>query len=345
MNIIGRICDSRVVTWALCNCGEIMFVDFVRIEIKAGDGGKGCTSFHREKFVNQGPPDGGDGGKGADVVFVGNRNLHTLLDFTYNRLYQADNGKNGGTNRMTGRSGRALTIDVPLGTVIRDNKTDEIVAEVLEDGERVPVLKGGIGGKGNYHFKTSTKQAPTYAQPGLPGEKMKVVLELKVLADVGLVGFPNAGKSTLLSVVSNAKPKIANYPFTTLVPNLGIVKYSNFKSFVMADIPGLIEGAKLGKGLGIQFLRHIERTKVLVYMLNADSEDIEKDFEVLKGEVEGFSEFMKEKPILKVLTKADLLTEESEIDLNFFDCQISSMAHQGLDGLKDKIVEVLKQFE
>ncbi|PID30134.1 MAG: GTPase ObgE [Candidatus Cloacimonadota bacterium] len=288
-----------------------MFVDFVRIEIRSGNGGKGCTSFHREKFVNQG--------------------------------HEAENGKNGGTNRMTGRSGKPLFIEVPLGTIVKDSKTDETLLEILEDGEKHTLLKGGLGGKGNFHFKTSTKQAPTYSQPGISGKKMKIVLELKVLADVGLVGFPNAGKSTLLSVVSNARPKIANYPFTTLVPNLGIVKYGNFKSFVMADIPGLIEGAKLGKGLGIQFLRHIERTKVLIYMLNADSEDIKKNFEILKNEVEGFSDTMKEKPIIKVLTKADMITDDMEIDRSFFDCEISSVANMGLENLKNKIADTLRK--
>ncbi|MBN1967840.1 MAG: GTPase ObgE [Candidatus Delongbacteria bacterium] len=320
-----------------------MFIDYVGISVKAGDGGKGCVSFHREKFVIHGPPDGGDGGNGGNIYFIGNVNLNTLLDFTYKRIFEAENGKKGGVNRLTGRSGKSLEIEVPLGTVVKDKETDEVLCEILEEGEKVLFLKGGKGGKGNYHFKTSTKQAPKYAQPGIEGEKKELILELKILADVGLVGFPNAGKSTLLSVMSNARPKIADYPFTTLVPNLGIVKYGNFKSFVMADIPGLIEGAKEGKGLGTQFLRHIERTKVLIYMISSESDDVHRDYNILKNEVEGFSEVMKDKPQILVLTKSDLLTEESEIDLSFFNCRISSATNSGLEELKDLIGKVIKE--
>lgn len=319
-----------------------MFVDYISIKIASGDGGKGCVSFRREKFVAKGSPNGGDGGRGGDVIFVGDRNLHTLLDFRYHREIFAEHGKPGQKNEMTGKSGKHQFIKVPLGTVVKNAKTGDILADLTEDQQRIKVLTGGKGGLGNVHFKTSTKQAPTYAQPGLPGESCEVDLELKVMADVGLVGFPNAGKSTLLSVVSNAKPKIAGYPFTTLVPNLGIVKYETFKSFVMADIPGLIEGASKGKGLGHQFLRHVERTRVLVYMIPADCEDYEKEFNILRNEVEVFNDFMEKKPIVKVLTKADLLEEDR--DTSFFDLKICSIAHQGLDELKKLIANKLYEL-
>lgn len=322
-----------------------MFVDYVNVVIKSGDGGKGIVNFHREKFVPKGTPDGGDGGKGGDVFFIGEKNMNTLLDYTYHRQQLAEDGHKGGKNNMTGKSGKNVIVKVPLGTLVKDKETNEVLAEILEDGVPVRVLQGGKGGLGNQHFKSSTNQAPKHSQPGTPGERREVNLELKVLADVGLVGFPNAGKSTLLSVVSNARPKIADYPFTTIVPNLGIVKYEHYKSFVMADIPGLIKGASLGKGLGHQFLRHVERTRVLVYMISADSEDFQKDFEVLQNEVNSFSDEMHEKPIIKVLTKADIIAKEDERDLSFFDHQISSFSLNGIEELKLLIAEKIKVLD
>ena len=312
-----------------------MFVDLVNIAIASGNGGEGCVSFRREKFVAKGSPNGGDGGRGGDVFFIGDGNLHTLLDFRYNKIIEAEAGHNGKKSDMTGKSGDHAFIHVPLGTIIRDSKTGEILADVTEDQEIIKVLVGGKGGFGNPHFKTST-----YAQPGLPGESKDVTLELKVMADVGLVGFPNAGKSTLLSVVSNAKPKVADYPFTTLVPNLGIVKFEHYKSFVMADIPGLIEGACSGKGLGHQFLRHVERTRILIYMIPADCEDYEKQYNILKNEVETFNTFMQEKPVIKVLTKSDLLEEDR--DTSFFDLKICSVMNEGLVELKKIIADKLQ---
>lgn len=320
-----------------------MFVDFVNISIRSGNGGKGKVAFRKEKFVAKGNPNGGDGGKGGDIIFIGDVNLNTLLDFTLHRQFFAENGQNGGLNNMTGKDGKSITIKVPLGTVVKDKTTGEILLDISEDGIPLKLLHGGKGGKGNFHFKTSTNQAPTYAQPGLPGQEIDVNLELKVLADVGLVGYPNAGKSTLLSVLSNARPKIADYPFTTLVPNLGIVKYGNYKSFVMADIPGLIEGASHGKGLGHQFLRHVERTRVLVYLISTESEDFEKDFDILQNELFVYDEKMKDKPVIKVLTKTDLLTEE--VDRSFFDICISSFSYEGLEDLKLMIAEKIKVLD
>ena len=320
-----------------------MFVDFVNVAISSGHGGKGKVAFRKEKFVAKGSPNGGDGGKGGDIIFMGDKNMRTLLDFTMHRQFFAEKGHSGGLNNMTGKDGKTITIKVPLGTVVKDNKTGKILVDVAEDSVPYKVLTGGIGGRGNFHFKSSTNQAPMYAQPGMPGEELSVNLELKVLADVGLVGYPNAGKSTLLSVLSNARPKIADYPFTTLIPNLGIVKFGNYKSFVMADIPGLIEGASHGKGLGYQFLRHVERTRVLVYMISTESEDFEKDFNILQNELFVYDEKMKEKPIIKVLTKTDLLTED--INRDFFDLSISSFTHEGLEELKLMIAEKIKVLD
>ena len=320
-----------------------MFVDFVNIAIRSGNGGKGKVAFRKEKFVAKGTPNGGDGGKGGDIIFVGDKNLNTLLDFTLHRQFFAENGHNGGSNNMTGKNGKNIIIKVPLGMVVKDRKSGEVLLDIAEDSVIHKLLTGGKGGLGNYHFKTSTNQAPMYAQPGIAGKELEVNLELKVLADVGLVGFPNAGKSTLLSVLSNARPKIADYPFTTLIPNLGIVKFGNYKSFVMADIPGLIEGASHGKGLGYQFLRHVERTRVLVYMISTESEGFEKDFNILQNELFEYDEKMKEKPIIKVLTKTDLLTED--INRDFFDLSISSFTHEGLEDLKLMIAEKIKELD
>ena len=320
-----------------------MFVDFVNITISSGKGGNGVVAFRREKFVPKGNPNGGNGGKGGNVSFIGDKNLHTLLDFTYHRKFEAEDGKAGDKNDMTGKSGKSITVKVPLGTLLKDNETDEVIADITDDLTPITILIGGKGGLGNRNFKTSTNQAPTYCQPGDKGETRSVNLELKVMADVGLVGFPNAGKSTLLSVISNAKPKIADYPFTTLVPNLGIVKYENYSSFVIADIPGLIEGASEGKGIGLQFLRHIERTRMLLYMINADSEDYENDFNTLKKEVDNYKEILDNRPIIKVLTKSDLLEEGR--DTSFFDIEISSFSLLGIEELKNLIVEKIKELD
>lgn len=323
-----------------------MFVDYVNISIKSGDGGKGLVAFLRQKFVPKGPPCGGDGGKGGDIVFQGDINMFTLLDFTYHRKFEAENGHDGMKNDMTGRSGKELVIKVPLGTIIKNKETGEIITEVVDDGQKVTVLTGGKGGLGNTHFKSSTRQAPRYAQPGIKGEYLEVTLELKVLADVGLVGYPNAGKSTLLSVMSNARPKIADYPFTTIIPNLGMVKYGNYRSFVMADIPGLIEGASQGKGLGHQFLRHVERTRVLVYMISSESEDFEKDYNILRTELLEYNPELAEKPEIKVLTKKDLvIKEEDERDFSFFDLEISSFTMDGIEQLKEMIVKEIHELD
>lgn len=322
-----------------------MFVDYVNIKVRSGDGGEGLVAFRREKFVPKGTPNGGDGGRGGDVIFECDGNLNTLMDFTYHREFLATDGKRGGSNMMTGKNGKSVVITVPLGTLIKDSITHEVLADMSDENDRVILLKGGVGGLGNYHFKTSTNQAPRYTKPAKKGHELSLNLELKILADVGLVGFPNAGKSTLLSVLSNARPKIADYPFTTLVPNLGIVKFENYKSFVMADIPGLIEGASRGKGLGFNFLRHVERTKVLIYMISSESEDFERDFNILQQELFAHDEKMREKPFIKVLTKLDILDEEREFDSSFFDLEISSFAQIGLKELKLLVSQKLRDLD
>ena len=261
------------------------FIDLVKIYIKAGDGGAGHISFRREKYVPKGGPDGGNGGKGGDIIFIANKNLNTLLDFKYKRKFIAESGQPGGKAKRTGRNGKDIIIQVPVGTVIKDAETGEILCDFTEDKQQQIIAFGGKGGLGNAEFSTPTNQAPKYAQPGLPGEERWIFLELKLLADVGIVGFPNAGKSTLISVLSSAKPKIADYPFTTLVPNLGMVFVDDSKSFVIADIPGLIEGASEGKGLGLEFLRHIERTNLLIFLIDSTSEDIVRDYQILNKEL------------------------------------------------------------
>ncbi|MFN0156861.1 MAG: GTPase ObgE [Bacteroidota bacterium] len=285
------------------------FVDAATINVKAGDGGVGCVSFRREKFVPKGGPDGGDGGRGGSVVIRANRQLNTLLDFQYKRSYDAPRGEHGLGSNKTGKSGRDITLDVPVGTVIHDKETAEVLGDLVHDGDTFVVVKGGKGGRGNSMFATSTNQAPREFEQGEPGEEREIELELKLLADVGLVGFPNAGKSTLISVISAAKPKIADYPFTTLVPNLGIVRIDYGKSFVVADIPGLIEGAHLGKGLGIQFLRHIERTSVLVFLIESISEDPKSDYKTLLNELTRFNKELANKPKIIVMTKTDIVDE------------------------------------
>ena len=283
------------------------FIDLARILVRAGHGGVGCVSFRREKFVPKGGPDGGNGGRGGSVIFRANRHMNTLLDFQYRKVYAAPRGEHGLGSNKSGKSGADIVLDVPVGTIVRDVQSEEIIADIVRDQEEVIIARGGKGGRGNAEFATSTNQAPREYEQGEPGEEHEIELELKLLADVGLVGLPNAGKSTLISVISAARPKIADYPFTTLVPNLGIVSAGEGKSFVVADIPGLIEGAHIGKGLGIQFLRHIERTKVLVILLDVTRADLRADFRVLNDELASFNASLVKKPRLVALTKIDTL--------------------------------------
>ena len=323
------------------------FIDDANIFIKSGDGGEGHVSFRKEKFVPKGGPDGGTGGRGGDVVFVGNRNLSTLLDIRFVRQYYAEDGIPGGKSRKTGKNGKNIEVKVPVGTLIKNPETDELICDIAEHDQRYVIARGGKGGKGNAEFATSTNQVPHYAQPGIPGQEMNIYLELKLIADVGLVGFPNAGKSTLISVLSSAKPKIADYPFTTLVPNLGIVRAADYKTFVIADIPGIIEGASQGKGLGIQFLRHIERTKMLVFLIDANSEDPVKDYEVLNNELNTYSEKMRLKERIICFSKTDTIIEEQAEELSGLDfgefkpLSISSVAHMNMDKLKFMIMNKL----
>ncbi len=288
----------------------MQFIDEARISVKAGDGGNGVISFRREKFIPKGGPDGGNGGNGGSVLIHADRQLNTLLDYRYQRGYQAERGENGRGKNQYGKYGEDIVLGVPCGTIIKDALTAEVLADLTENGEEVIIAKGGKGGRGNSEFATSTNQAPRIAEQGTKGEQHELLLELKLLADVGLVGFPNAGKSTLISVLSAARPKIADYPFTTLIPNLGIVRVGEGKNFTMADIPGLIEGAHLGKGLGIQFLRHIERTKVLVFLIESTSPDIKADYEILLGELREYSKELLDKPRIVAITKMDIADAE-----------------------------------
>ena len=322
-----------------------MFIDYAKIELQAGNGGNGIVSFHREKYIDKGGPSGGDGGKGGDIVFVTNSNLHTLQDIRYRRLYKAKNGQSGGSNKKTGKSGEDLIIEIPCGTVIKDQASNKVIIDMVEDNHSHIVCEGGVGGKGNHHFKSSTQQTPRFSQEGTQGNHLKVELELKVLADVGLVGLPNAGKSTLLSVMTTAKPKIADYPFTTLQPHLGIVKYGEYQSFVMADIPGLIEGASEGKGLGHQFLKHIERNKILLFLIDILEENPQEIFDKLKKELETFNDTLMDKPTLVVRTKLDTIQDPKTLDQwdSFSEeyIDISSVSESGLDNLKDRLVSFL----
>jgi GTP-binding protein len=286
-----------------------MFLDFVRIYVKSGDGGAGAVTFRREKYVPKGGPSGGNGGDGGSIIFVADRNMNTLIDFNYNKKFVAENGERGGSSLKDGKYGKDLIIKVPVGTLIKKLENEEILADLDEDKKQIVLLKGGKGGKGNSNFATATNQAPRYAEPGMPGYEMNLILELKLIADVGLVGFPNAGKSTFLSVVSAAKPKIADYPFTTLEPMLGIVKYKEGKSFLMADIPGIIQDAHLGKGLGHKFLKHIERTKVLLILIDSSSDNIQQQYDTLISELKNFSKTLAEKKKIVALSKADILSE------------------------------------
>lgn len=324
-------------------------MDYVKIYVASGKGGKGSMHLHREKFIEKGGPDGGDGGRGGHVYIVGNEGLWTLFHLKFQRHIKAGHGGDGGSSRSTGADGEDRIIEVPLGTVVKDKETGEVLFEITENNEKRILAKGGKGGLGNWHFRTSTNQTPRYSQPGIPGTELDVVLELKVLADVGLVGFPNAGKSTLLSVLTSAKPKIADYPFTTLKPNLGIVAYRDYKSFVIADIPGIIEGAAEGKGLGHYFLRHIERNSTLLFMVPADAQDIRKEYEILLDELRRYNAEMLDKDRLLVITKSDMLDDElkaemkSELDivLEVPYMFISAVANQGLVELKDKLWQML----
>ena len=289
---------------------ESNFVDYVKIYCRSGKGGRGSSHFRREKYIPKGGPDGGDGGRGGHVYLRGNRNYWTLLHLKYERHIMATNGESGSAKRSSGKDGEDRVIEVPCGTVVYDAETGEFICDVTEDGQQVMLLKGGRGGLGNFNFKTATNQAPRCSQPGEPALERTVILQLKLLADVGLVGFPNAGKSTLLSVVSAAKPKIANYPFTTLEPNLGIVSYRDNRSFVMADIPGIIEGASEGKGLGLRFLRHIERNSLLLFMVPAEADDIKKEYEILHNELVKYNPELLDKRRVLAITKSDMLDEE-----------------------------------
>jgi GTPase len=319
------------------------FIDYVKINSRSGNGGAGCLHFHREKFIEKGGPDGGDGGRGGHVILKGNSQLWTLLHLKFRKHVRAENGTSGQGANMTGSFGKDDIIDVPIGTVVRKADTNEIVFEITEDGKEVIMTPGGRGGKGNAHFATATKQSPHYAQPGEPGIEEWIILELKLLADVGLVGFPNAGKSTLLSVISAAKPKIADYAFTTLTPNLGVVRYRNDQSFIVADIPGIIEGASAGKGLGIRFLRHIERNSLLLFMVPADSKDILTEYKVLLNELELYSPELLDKKRILAISKSDMLDAElltevkKDLPTDLPVVFISSLTNRGITELKDQL--------
>ena len=287
-----------------------MFIDYAEIFVKAGDGGNGSVAFRREKYVPKGGPSGGNGGKGGDIILIADSNLHTLLDFRYKKKYIAEKGANGANSLKDGKSGEDLIIKVPVGTIVRNKETNFVLADLSENNSTYVLAKGGRGGKGNSNFATSTHQTPRFAQNGQEGEELEVILELKLIADVGLVGFPNAGKSTLISAISAARPKIADYPFTTLKPNLGIVQYQDYQSFTVADIPGIIEGAHLGKGLGHEFLKHIERTQILLIMIDITSENIIDDYKTLLKELNKYSEILAKKEKIVGLSKIDLCTDE-----------------------------------
>lgn len=322
------------------------FIDYVKFYAKSGDGGAGSVHFRREKHVPKGGPDGGDGGRGAHIILRGNSQMWTLLHLKFRKHIRAEGGVAGSGQKSTGADGEDIILEVPVGTIARDDETGQKIIEIMEDGEEQILLPGGKGGLGNWHFKNSTNQTPRYAQPGVEGIEKTIILELKILADVGLVGFPNAGKSTLLSAVSAAKPEIADYPFTTLVPNLGVVEYRDYKSFVMADIPGIIEGAAEGKGLGTRFLRHIERNPMLLFMIPADSQNIKKDYEVLLNELKTHNPELLDKKRLLAISKSDMLDEElmteMERELPAIDhIFISSITGFNIPQLKDKIWEML----
>lgn len=324
------------------------FVDYIKIFCRSGNGGAGSAHFRREKFIPKGGPDGGDGGRGGHIILRGNNQMWTLLHLKYRRHIFAGNGVPGSGQQSTGADGKDVVVEVPLGTITRNEKTGEMLFEITNHGEEKVLVKGGRGGLGNTHFKSATNQVPRFAQPGEQGIEDTFILELKILADAGLVGFPNAGKSTLLSVVSAAKPKIADYPFTTLVPNLGIVSYRDDKSFVMADIPGIIEGAHEGKGLGIRFLRHIERNSMLLFLIPADSRNIREEYEILLNELKKYNPELLDKKRMLAISKSDLLDEElmNEVRKDMPDIQrvfFSSVTGYGLNNLKDMIWKLLNE--
>lgn len=326
------------------------FVDYAMVYVASGKGGAGSRSLRREKYVPKGGPDGGDGGRGGHVIVKANKNLWTLFHLKFKKHFRAENGHSGGKQTSTGADGADVYIEVPLGTVVRDRESNEILFELLEDGEERIIVKGGRGGLGNAHFKTATNQTPRYAQPGEDGVERQIILEMKVLADVGLVGFPNAGKSTLLSSITAATPKIADYEFTTLKPNLGVVQYRDYRTFVMADIPGIIEGAAEGRGIGHRFLRHIERNSTLLFLIPADAPDIRAQYDILLDELRRYNPELLDKDRLVAISKSDMLDEELKaemkelLDEQFKDIPylfISSVAQQGLRELKDKLWEML----
>jgi GTPase len=328
-----------------------MFIDYTEVEIKAGRGGDGAVTFRREKYVPKGGPSGGDGGRGGNIYIQAHHNLSTLLDFRYHKIYSAEKGGAGASALKHGRDGEDITIKVPVGTIIKDAESKKILFDLDEDGKNVMIAKGGRGGKGNSNFATSTNQAPRFAEQGREGQEKKIILELKLIADIGLVGFPNSGKSTLISAISSARPKIADYPFTTLEPNLGIVKYKDFQSFTVADIPGIIEGAHEGKGLGIKFLKHIERTKILLFLIDITSENHQKDFTILFNELKNYSPELAKKLKIVSFSKSDLLPQEDLIKLGKKKIRnadsktliFSSVTKQGIAELIDYLWKVLKK--
>ncbi|MED5433748.1 MAG: GTPase ObgE [Candidatus Neomarinimicrobiota bacterium] len=324
-----------------------MFIDYTIIELYSGNGGSGCISFRREKYIPKGGPDGGNGGQGGSIYALSDKNIHTLQDVRYNRIYKAKNGDQGSSNSKTGKDGEDIVIRVPIGTIIKNNASKEIVADFTDEGQKEVICLGGQGGRGNINYKSSTRQTPRYAQNGTAGEKGIFELELKILADVGLVGFPNAGKSTLLSVLSKARPKIADYPFTTLEPHLGIVKYEEFKSFTMADIPGLIEGASKGKGLGHKFLKHIERNRLLLFLIENNDTNPQETFNSLKNELKSFNASLLLKPIMLIRTKSDTNVNINEAlwsAIPEYSMEISASTNQGLKQLVEKVVSRLNDL-
>ena len=324
-----------------------MFIDYTIIELNSGKGGSGCISFRREKYIPKGGPDGGNGGNGGNIYAISDKNIHTLHDVRYNRIYNAQNGDQGSSNSKTGRDGDDIIIKVPIGTIIKNTKTKEVVADFTQEGQKEIICRGGKGGRGNINYKTSTRQTPRFAQKGTVGESGIFELELKVLADVGLVGFPNAGKSTLLSVLSKARPKIADYPFTTLEPHLGIVKYEEFKSFAMADIPGLIEGASDGKGLGHKFLKHIERNRLLLFLIENSDLNPQQTFNALKKELKSFNPSLLLKPIILIRTKSDIIFDIDESlwkSIPEYSLEISSITNSGLNELIKLVVNKLSDL-
>lgn len=337
------------------NRGVKMFVDRVKIHVKGGNGGNGAVSFYRAKYITHGGPDGGDGGKGGDVVFIGNESMNTLMDFRYKRSFKAQNGEDGGKLNCFGKSGESVEIRVPVGTVIREAVSNKIMADITKAGERKILIKGGKGGKGNQHFATPTRQAPRYAERGQTAKEYDVILELKLIADVGLIGLPNVGKSTILSMVTNANPKIANYHFTTLAPNLGVVRYQNGEDFVVADIPGLVEGASEGVGLGHEFLRHVERTKVFIHVVDAaalEGGDPIEDIEKINNELKEYNPELLKRPQVIAANKTDIPEAEENVKRlkekyekeGFSVFPISAATNKGLDALIDKVAQLLKEY-